>query len=58
MNHEEIAAVFAKPILQEPRGSSIPVRLACVGLDGEARVIPIGFLWTGQHVLVHTAPKT
>jgi hypothetical protein len=57
MKHEEIAAVFAKPISQEPLRSSIPARLAYVGVDGEPRVIPIGFLWTGQHVLVHTAPK-
>jgi hypothetical protein len=45
------------PISQELLGSSIPARLAYVGVDGEPRVIPIAFLWTGQHVLVHTAPK-
>jgi hypothetical protein len=58
MKREEIAAVFAKPISQELLGSSIPARLAYAGVDGEPRVIPIGFLWTGQHLLVHTAPKS
>jgi hypothetical protein len=58
MKREEIAAVFAKPISQELLGSSIPARMAYAGVDGEPRVIPIGFLWTGQHLLVHTAPKS
>jgi hypothetical protein len=55
MKREEIAAVFAKPI---SLGSSIPARLAYAGVDGEPRVIPIDFLWTGQHLLVHTAPMS
>jgi Pyridoxamine 5'-phosphate oxidase len=32
------------------------VRLAYVGVDGTPRVIPIGFLWTGQAVVVATHP--
>jgi hypothetical protein len=50
MKHEEVAEVLAKPISRELLGSSIPARLAYVGIDGEPRVIPIAFLWTGQHV--------
>ena len=34
MKHEEIAEVLAKPISQELLGSSIPARLAYVGIDG------------------------
>ena len=39
MTHEEIAEVLAKPISRELLGSSIPARLAYVGVDGGPRVI-------------------
>ena len=58
MKHEEIAEVLAKPISQELLGSSIPARLAYVGVDREPRVIPIAFLWTGRHVVVYTVPTS
>jgi Pyridoxamine 5'-phosphate oxidase len=58
MTHEEIAAVFAKPISQELLGSSIPARVAYVGVDGAPRAIPIGFLWTGEHVFLYTLPTS
>ena len=58
MKREDVAEVLAKPISQELLGSSIPARLAYVGMDGEPRVIPIGFLWTGEHVVMATVPKS
>jgi hypothetical protein len=58
MNREDVAEVLAKPISQELLGSSIPARLAYVGVDGEPRVIPIGFLWTGEHMVLATVPKS
>jgi len=58
MNREDVAEVLAKPISQELLGSSIPARLAYVGVDGEPRVIPIGFLWTGEHMVMATVPKS
>jgi hypothetical protein len=58
MTPEEIADVFAKPIAQELLGSSIPARLAYVGVDGAPRAIPIGFLWTGEHVVLYTVPTS
>jgi nitroimidazol reductase NimA-like FMN-containing flavoprotein (pyridoxamine 5'-phosphate oxidase superfamily) len=58
MNREDVAEVLAKPISQELLGSSIPARLAYAGVDGEPRVIPIGFLWTGEHVVMATVPKS
>ncbi len=57
MTHDEIAEVLAEPISQELLSSSIPARLAYVGVDGEPRVIPIAFAWTGEHLVVNTAPK-
>jgi len=58
MKHEDVAEVLAKPISQELLGSSIPARLAYVGVDGEPRVIPIAFLWNGEHVVMATVPKS
>jgi uncharacterized protein YndB with AHSA1/START domain len=34
------------------------VRLAYTGPDGFPRVIPIGFHWTGEHIIVCTAPSS
>lgn len=34
MKHEEVAEVLAEPISQELLSSSIPTRLAYVGVDG------------------------
>jgi hypothetical protein len=56
MERQDVAEVLAKPISQELLGSSIPARLAYVGTDGAPRVIPIGFAWTGEHVVMATAP--
>jgi hypothetical protein len=56
MRHQDIAAVLAKPISRELLSSSIPARLAYVGVDGEPRAIPIAFLWDGEHVVMATVP--
>ena len=45
------------PLAQELLHSSIPARLAYTGLDNEPRAIPIGFWWTGEHVVMATVPK-
>ncbi|MFD9890628.1 pyridoxamine 5'-phosphate oxidase family protein [Amycolatopsis sp. NPDC059027] len=58
MKHEDVAAVLAKPISEELLGSSIPARLAYVGLDGDPRVIPIAFHWDGARIIVCTLPKS
>lgn len=58
MNRDEVAEVLAKPISRELLRSSIPARLAYVGGDGAPRAIPIGFLWTGEHVLMATVPES
>lgn len=58
MNRQDIAEVLAKPISQRLLGSSIPARLAYVGTDGAPRAIPIGFWWTGAHVVMATVPAS
>ncbi|WP_181784578.1 pyridoxamine 5'-phosphate oxidase family protein [Pseudonocardia pini] len=37
--------------------SSIPARLAYTGLDGDPRVVPVGFHWTGSTIVVCTVEK-
>lgn len=58
MDRREVAEVLAQPYARELLGSSIPARLAYVGVDDEPRVIPIGFLWTGEHVVMATVPTS
>ena len=45
MTTEEIAEILAKPYAQQLLNGPEPARLAYNGLDGDPRVIPIGF-WT------------
>jgi hypothetical protein len=54
MNREDVAEVLARPLSRELLGSSIPARLAYVGIDGAPRAIPIAFLWTGEDVVMTT----
>ncbi len=58
MNPQDVAEVMGKPISKELLGSTIPARLAYVGLDGGPRVVPIGFFWNGTQILVFTLPKS
>jgi hypothetical protein len=58
MKREDVAEVMARPYSQELLGSSIPARLAYIGVDGEPRVIPMGFLWTGEQVVMATVPRS
>jgi hypothetical protein len=57
MDRNDVTEVLGKPISQELLSSSVPARLAYTGVDGDPRVIPIGFWWTGEQLLVFTVPK-
>ncbi|QYN34922.1 pyridoxamine 5'-phosphate oxidase family protein [Pseudonocardia sp. DSM 110487] len=56
MDRNDVTEVLSKPISRELLGSSIPARLAYTGVDGDPRVVPIAFLWTGEQLLVFTVP--
>jgi hypothetical protein len=58
MEQQDVADVMAKPISQELLGSAIPARFAYVGLDGDPRVVPIGFLWNGSQIVMGTVPTS
>ena len=56
MNAQEMARELNEPGAQELLHTAALTRLAYTGRDGFPRVIPIGFYWNGQHVIVCTAP--
>lgn len=56
MKPEELRDELGHQDAQELLRSAPLARLAYTGPDGFPRVIPIGFLWTGGHVVVCTAP--
>lgn len=57
MTNAEIAEILAKPYSQQLLNGPEPARLAYNGLDGDPRVIPIGFWVEGERILVATLPK-
>jgi hypothetical protein len=58
MQQQEIADMMGKPISQDLLASGIPARFAYVGIDGDPRVVPIGFHWNGSQILLFTVPKS
>ena len=58
MDQHDVTEILARPIAQELLGSSIPARLAYTGVDGDPRVVPVGFLWTGGRIVVGTVPAS
>src|SRR6478736_9913571 len=58
MTTEEIAEILAKPYAQQLLSGPEPARLAYDGLDGDPRVIPIGFWTEDERVVMATVPKS
>jgi hypothetical protein len=57
MDQHDVDEIMNKDYSAQLLSSSIPARLAYVGLDGDPRVVPIGFFWTGKQLLMFTVPK-
>src|SRR3954451_9233902 len=57
MDSNEVTAILAKPLSQELLASSVPARLAYTGVDGDPRVVPVGFFVDGEKLVVCTVPK-
>lgn len=57
MNQTDVIQVLNDPIAQELMHSSIPVRLAYTGVDGNPRVVPLGYYWNGAQFVVCTTPR-
>jgi hypothetical protein len=58
MNPQQIAGILAKPYSQQLLTGPEPARFAYDGLDGEPRVVPIGFWVEGDQLLIATVPKS
>ena len=58
MDQQQIADILAKPYAQQLLNGPEPARLAYDGLDGDPRVIPIGFWTEGWQILMATVPKS
>jgi hypothetical protein len=58
VNKQQIAEILARPYAQQLLNGPEPARLAYDGLDGDPRVIPIGFWVEGEQILVATVPKS
>ena len=57
MNAQELARELGHPDARKLLSGSL-ARLAYNGHDGFPRVIPIGFYWTGERIIVCTAPTS
>jgi nitroimidazol reductase NimA-like FMN-containing flavoprotein (pyridoxamine 5'-phosphate oxidase superfamily) len=57
MNTQELARELGHPDAQKLLSGSM-ARLAYNGHDGFPRVIPVGFYWSGQRIIVSTAPTS
>lgn len=57
MNPQELAQELGHPGAQKLLSGSM-ARLAYNGHDGFPRVIPVGFYWSGERIVVSTAPTS
>ncbi|KZS65442.1 pyridoxamine 5'-phosphate oxidase family protein [Mycobacterium pseudokansasii] len=57
MSKQELARELGHPEAQKLLSGSL-ARLAYNGHDGFPRVIPVGFYWTGERIVVSTAPTS
>lgn len=57
MNTQELARELGLPGAQKLLSGSM-ARLAYNGHDGFPRVVPVGFHWTGERIVVSTAPTS
>ncbi|WP_205856791.1 pyridoxamine 5'-phosphate oxidase family protein [Phytoactinopolyspora endophytica] len=58
LSTQDIAEVMNRPYSRELLASPIPARLAYTSLDGDPRVVPVGYHWDGTHVTVASAVRS
>ena len=56
MNLEEVRAAMEDPVARRLLDSPNPARLAYIARDGTPRVVPVGFHWNGETVVIGTVP--
>ncbi|NLG20899.1 MAG: pyridoxamine 5-phosphate oxidase [Actinomycetales bacterium] len=57
MDAQQITEILANPYAQQLLHGTDPLRLAYDGLDGDPRVVPIGFWTEGDRVVMATTPN-
>jgi hypothetical protein len=57
VNQQEIAEILANPYSQQLLFGPAPARFSYIGLDGDPRVVPIGFHFDGERLQIFTVPK-
>lgn len=55
MERNDIDGELSMPVAQELLTSTSAAHLAYIGKDGTPRVVPVGFFWTGDQVIIATA---
>lgn len=58
MTARDVAEVMNRPYSRELLTSRIPARLAYIGLDGDPRVVPVGYDWDGTHITIASATSS
>jgi hypothetical protein len=53
---QDVHIVMQDPVARDLLESRIPARLAYVALDGTPRVVPVGFHWDGEALVIGTVP--
>lgn len=56
MDAQTVTEVLTRPIAQELLDTAM-ARLSYVGADGDPRVVPVGFWWTGEQIVFATAVR-
>lgn len=56
MQRADVLAVMQDPVAQGLLESSNPARLAYVAADSTPRVVPVGFFWDGEGLVIGTVP--
>jgi hypothetical protein len=54
--HQGNLELLADPVARQLLHSTIPARLAYTWTDGTPRVVPIGFHWNGEEIVLGTFP--
>jgi hypothetical protein len=55
---QDVQAAMQDPVARALLESRNPARLAYVALDGTPRVVPVGFQWDGQALVMGTVPSS
>ena len=56
MKPDQVAAALDDPVARRLLQSANPARLAYMALDGSPRVVPVGFHWDGESIVIGTVP--